>query len=194
MIRFAKSPGSCWRVSYAWTTSALPLQPDAEKCLNSTAGRFVFTAPGEISANKAQSGLSSFWGGAKTKRNGFFTGFTGQSQEEARPHRSVARKDPSLLFAVPSSQKNVCGRASGSHSPASGNFSKLTLSASNHDNVWSQRHYGHGVSLVNTGTYSQEETNYASGSPSLTILIWSSRVLRPPSFSALPLSFSGRMS
>lgn len=54
-------------------------------------------------------GFSSFWGGAKTKRNGFFTGFTGQSQEEARPHRSVARKDPSLLFAVPSSQKTYAG-------------------------------------------------------------------------------------
>lgn len=109
MIRFAKLPGSCQRVSHVGTTGALSLQLDGEKCLNSTTVCFVLRGLRMNTLSKGLRRVQPSWAGIKAKRNGVFIGVAGQSQEEARPHRSVARKDPSLLFAVPSWQITYAG-------------------------------------------------------------------------------------
>ena len=71
--------------------------------------RFVSRHLGVSVAGKGHGRIQSFWGGIKTKRNSFFIGVAGQPLKEARPHRPVAKKDPPLLFAVPSWQKTHAG-------------------------------------------------------------------------------------
>ena len=122
MIRFAKMlvpiGSDCMRGPPEHCCASLRAKmPKLEK------KRFVSRHLGDSAAGKGRGRVQPFWGGIKTKRNGFITGVAGQSLEEARPHRSVAREDPSLLFAVPSWQKNVCGRASGNLSLVSVFFS-----------------------------------------------------------------------